>query len=168
LNHQFRPAGTRCKIGRQPCWSALADSPGAAAASFHADLNKPFSCACNIRERFDIPCSWLGPDGALLLAQLLAQFLPFLWRQRHFGLACFGGLALGLQGLAQLGPALLALGRPILRPGGLGDRLRQNRTRKAKEASKSDENLHSHKLTRWRGTLFTLLNGHSCKLSKFL
>jgi hypothetical protein len=121
------------------------------------------------QQAFDIPASWPGPHGALLLlAQLLAQFLPFLWCQRHFCLACLGGLALGLQGLAQLGPALLALGRHVIRPGGLGDRLRQNRTRKAKEASKSEKNLHSYKLTRWRGTLFTLLNGHSCKLSKFL
>jgi len=50
-----------------------------------------------------------GPGGALVLpAQLPAQLLPLFRRQLSDGFMRPAGLALGLQGMAQIGSALFA------------------------------------------------------------
>ena len=130
----------------------------------HFNCTEPFFCR---GERVKSgPGSWPGPDGGLLLlAQLLAQFLPFLGSQLSFFFACLGGRALGLQGMAQIGSALFTLGWPVLRPGGLDDRLRQGMPLKAKKGGQQAKSLHHIYLTRWRQTPFTFFRCHSRKLS---
>jgi len=132
-------------------------SPGAEAS---LQFNRTIFADANVVKSG--PGSWPGPDGGLLLlAQLLAQFLPFLRSQLSFFFTCLGGLALGLQGLAQIDPALFALGWPVLWPGGLDDRLRQGTPREAKKAGQPAKSLHRSNLTRWRQTPFTFASGHS-------
>jgi hypothetical protein len=81
----------------------------------------------------------------VLLAQLLAQFFPFLGGQLPFRFAWLNELARGLQRVTQLGPALFTLAWTVVwhrSGGGLGDRLRQGMPREAKEENQSAKSLH--------------------------
>jgi hypothetical protein len=67
-----------------------------------------------------------------LLAQLLPQFFPFLGCELAPVLACRCRRALGLQNVAQFGPALLTLGGAVRHGLELCTRLRQGMAREAK------------------------------------
>ena len=89
-------------------------------------------------------------DALWLLAQLLAQLLAFLGRQLTLDFACLGRLVLGLQGIAQIGPALITLGLCVGRARDLGASLRQCVRREADKANQPEKGVHVQNLRRCR------------------
>jgi hypothetical protein len=109
----------------------------------------------------------LASDG-MLLAQLMAQLLAFLGRQLTLVFVCQSVLALGLQGIAQLGTALVTQAWPVNGRQAFCARLRQRIAGKAKGENQPKKELHRHCQTWGKASQLTLFSRYPCNSPEYL